>query len=102
VERGLAQSSFALEGEYEDANEFGGEHEGGRPGGLPVLPSRGLLLGRGHVEAHGPLHEPPDHESENEHEAEGFDTAGRFQEQSVYKDGILEKREILLRVCWSL
>jgi hypothetical protein len=49
-----------------------------------------------HVRPHGPLHETPDHEGDDQHHAEGVDPRRGLEEEIVDHERILEEGEVAL------
>jgi hypothetical protein len=74
VLQGSCESSPKRGDEDEYPDEFGGHHQGGGTGGLPLQPTGDLGFGAGEVGPHGAFHEPPDQQCEDELEPQGFDT----------------------------
>ncbi len=95
IER-LGQESPRLAPDDDDRRELRGHHERGGPGGLPVVPSVYLRSRILEGYPHGPFHETPDHQGQDQNQPERLDTPRRLEKQGVDEHRVLEKSEIAL------
>jgi hypothetical protein len=50
------------------------------------------------VDAHLPLHQPPEQQREQQYQSQGFNAFGLLQEETLDNDRIFEKPVVLLKI----
>ena len=77
-----------------DAGHVRGHHKCRRLHGGSVVPSgeRGFFIF--HVRSHGPFHQPPDHQGDDQNHAERVDPRRRLDKKIVHHQRIFEKSKI--------